>query len=199
MNKTKLYWTLQVGGWLSFALVQIIAFVMLGRALSLPQSTFLLLEAALFLLTTHLYRNFLVSRGWLAYNMSRLIPRVLLAVVLLAAAIYMMRTLVSIPLGMYRPEVAWNATNFIGLVLVYALIFFLWSTLYFIYHYFDRYNTTLKHQAAMNEIELNHLKSQLNPHFMFNALNSIRALVDENPAKSKNRLLNCPISCGARW
>ena len=35
----------------------------------------------------------------------------------------------------------------------------------------------------MIEIELNNLKSQLNPHFIFNALNSIRALVDENPIK----------------
>ena len=40
----------------------------------------------------------------------------------------------------------------------------------------------------MNEIELNNLKSQLNPHFIFNALNSIRALVDENPKKSKHSI-----------
>jgi LytS/YehU family sensor histidine kinase len=43
------------------------------------------------------------------------------------------------------------------------------------------------------QIELNNLRSQLNPHFIFNALNSIRALVDENPAKSKqaiNQLAN---------
>src|SRR5690606_39452870 len=36
-------------------------------------------------------------------------------------------------------------------------------------------------------------RSQLNPHFIFNALNSIRALVDENPQKSKqaiNQLAN---------
>jgi LytS/YehU family sensor histidine kinase len=37
----------------------------------------------------------------------------------------------------------------------------------------------------VKEIELSNLKSQLNPHFIFNALNSIRALVDEDPRKSK--------------
>ncbi len=36
----------------------------------------------------------------------------------------------------------------------------------------------------MVEIELKSLKSQLT-HILFNALNVIRALVDENPAKSK--------------
>jgi two-component system LytT family sensor kinase len=40
----------------------------------------------------------------------------------------------------------------------------------------------------MIEIELNNLKNQLNPHFIFNALNSIRALVDENPNKSKQAI-----------
>jgi hypothetical protein len=51
----------------------------------------------------------------------------------------------------------------------------------FAYHYFNEYNKSLKYEASMVEIELNNLKSQLNPHFIFNALNSIRALVDENP------------------
>jgi LytS/YehU family sensor histidine kinase len=40
-------------------------------------------------------------------------------------------------------------------------------------------------QASLKEAELNKLKSQLNPHFMFNAMNSIRALIDENPQKAK--------------
>ncbi len=39
-----------------------------------------------------------------------------------------------------------------------------------------------------NEIELNRLKAQLNPHFIFNSMNTIRALVDENPKKSKENI-----------
>src|SRR5690606_5122792 len=66
--------------------------------------------------------------------------------------------------------------------------FFLWFVLYFSYHYFDQYNKSLKYEASMVQIELNNLKSQLNPHFIFNALNSIRALVDENPEKSKQAI-----------
>src|SRR5690606_36171665 len=70
----------------------------------------------------------------------------------------------------------------------YAIILFVWSLFYFTYHYFERYNKSLKYEASMIEIELNNLKSQLNPHFIFNALNSIRALVDENPGKSKQAI-----------
>jgi LytS/YehU family sensor histidine kinase len=40
-------------------------------------------------------------------------------------------------------------------------------------------------QATLKEAELNKLKSQLNPHFMFNAMNSIRALIGEDPKKAK--------------
>lgn len=120
--------------------------------------------------------------------MSKLIPRVFVSVVVLGVIVYVLRMLITWPLGMYTSNIAWSISNFIGLTTIYALIFFVWSVLYFIYHYFERYNISLKHQAAMNEIELNNLKSQLNPHFIFNALNSIRALVNENPKKSKKSI-----------
>ena len=73
---------------------------------------------------------------------------------------------------------------------LFALMFFyiLWAAIYFIFHYFERYNASLKYDAIIYETELNKLKSQLNPHFIFNALNSIRALVDEDPRKSKRAI-----------
>lgn len=89
---------------------------------------------------------------------------------------------------MYDAKAAWIPSQIMGLSIVYALIYFVWLVLYYIYHYFERYNLSLKHEAAVHEIELNNLKSQLNPHFIFNALNSIRALVDEDPVKSKNAI-----------
>jgi two-component system LytT family sensor kinase len=69
----------------------------------------------------------------------------------------------------------------------------------FIIHYLERYNATLKYEALKNEIELNNLKSQLNPHFIFNALNSIRALVDEDPDKSKDAITQLSSICAALW
>lgn len=189
MNKLKLYWSLQIGGWLLFAVVQILGFLILGGIeLTQFQIIFWVLEAGLFLVTTHLFRNFIIYKNWLSLNMARLIPRVITSVILLALLVYLMRTFIAWPLGMFNPKIALQFSNVLGLTSVYSLIFFLWAVLYFIYHYFESYNTSLKHQAAINEIQLNNLRSQLNPHFIFNALNSIRALVDENPKKSKKSI-----------
>src|SRR3954468_11985863 len=53
-----------------------------------------------------------------------------------------------------------------------AIPFILWSLTYFGFHYLQNYKKTeiqnLRWEASRNEIELNKLKSQLNPHFMFN-------------------------------
>ncbi len=186
MNKIRLYWIIQLGGWTIFAISQLLIYQFVAENyLNGPRMGILILEAFFFLAFTHLFRNWLITSGWLAMEFRRLIPRSFLGVVIIAVLVYFSRVLVSIPFGEYKVSVAFDLPNFIGLTSIYALITFVWTMAYLIYHYFERYNLTLQRQAAMHEIELNNLKSQLNPHFIFNSLNSIRALVDEDPGKSK--------------
>jgi len=75
----------------------------------------------------------------------------------------------------------------------YSFIYlFIWNCIYFIYHYIDKSRTqqldTLKLQALVKELELKTIKSHINPHFIFNALNSIRALIDENPSRARDAI-----------
>ena len=189
MNKKKLYWTLQLGGWSFYSFIQILGGILISnQGIRLSQISFLIAEAILFLLLTHFFRYCIIRWGWLNIGMARLIPRLLVGAFVLGMFIYVFRNSVSYPLGMFDASVVFNLANFFGLTATYALIVFIWSVFYFTYHYFESYNKSLKYDAAINEIELNNLKSQLNPHFIFNALNSIRALVDENPNKSKNAI-----------
>lgn len=44
---------------------------------------------------------------------------------------------------------------------------------------------TLRLETLIKELELKTIKAHINPHFIFNALNSIRALVDENPKRAR--------------
>ena len=46
----------------------------------------------------------------------------------------------------------------------------------------------VKLESLVKELELKTIKSHINPHFIFNALNSIRALVDENPDRARTAI-----------
>jgi len=67
-----------------------------------------------------------------------------------------------------------------------------WNLIYFSYHYVEKARKsqidTIRLEALIKELELKTIKSQINPHFMFNALNSIRALIDENPPRARNAI-----------
>lgn len=190
VNKNRLYWTVQVLGWMFYALIQIIASAVIagGQGLNPKRVIFLCYESLCCLIVTHIFREWIHYRNWISHGMSRLISRVTLAVFVMGFGMYFLRVPGSMVLGIYRPGILFSSENIFGLSIVYVFIFLLWSVSYFVYNYFERYNNSLKLEASIRETELNNLKSQLNPHFIFNALNSIRALVDENPAKSKQAI-----------
>jgi len=189
VNKYRLYWTLQIGGWAAYFGAQIFTSYLAseGAEISTRRVLFLVFEAFICLLLTHFYRNYINERKWLSMSLARLIPHVLAAVFAMSVITYLVRIPVSMALDLFSYS-SFDPGKIVSGVFFYALIFFLWSTLHFIYNYFERYNKSLKLEASIKEIELSNLKSQLNPHFIFNALNSIRALVDENPAKSKQAI-----------
>ncbi|HPG12601.1 MAG TPA: histidine kinase, partial [Chitinophagaceae bacterium] len=64
-----------------------------------------------------------------------------------------------------------------------------WSMIYYFYHYYAKSQKqqldTLKLESLVKELELKTIKAHINPHFIFNSLNSIRALVDENPQRAR--------------
>jgi two-component system LytT family sensor kinase len=190
MSKKSLYWICQLGGWLFFVLSQSI-FYKLNNVLnfSLATSQFMLFVFGIVL--SHMYRNFIVNSKWLRINTASVIPRVIIAIVILATvheyAQYGVESLLNISGNKHRDNVVIVA-NIINL----AFVYFFWSLIYFLVFFIQNYKKAeienLKWAASINEIELNKLKSQLNPHFIFNAMNSIRALVDENPVKSKDAI-----------
>src|SRR6187549_710128 len=187
-NKLRIYWWLQIGGWSVYAIVQIYYYREASAVVSARRVIFLLFEGFVCLMVTHGFRYFLKRWKWLFLNLPKLVPGILLSISVMALLTYFLRLPGSFVLGIFNPEIAFDTERIIAFSSIYLVIYFLWSVLYFTYHYFDQYSKSLKYEASMIEIELNNLKSQLNPHFIFNALNSIRALVDENPMKSKQAI-----------
>ena len=77
--------------------------------------------------------------------------------------------------------------------IIFAFILIsLWLLLYMIWHYLERNRKDelgrLSLEKTVKELELKTIKSHINPHFIFNSLNSIRALVEENPKRARTAI-----------
>ncbi|MGQ0828391.1 MAG: sensor histidine kinase [Bacteroidota bacterium] len=190
MNKKGLYWICQLGGWLFFVLLQSL-FFKLSNAFNtnVAISQFILFIFGIAI--SHLYRDVIIKLNWLKLTALQLIPRVIIATILFATLLEYSQYGVELLLNISGNKHI-DTVNVVTNILNLAFLFFFWSLIYFLFHYIENYKkaeiANLKWEASINEIELNKLKSQLNPHFMFNAMNSIRALVDENPGKSKDAI-----------
>lgn len=184
MNKYTLYWICQIIGWQLYAAFSIFTFFLINDYFDQQQIlTEILFRAPFNIIITHFFRTLLIRKGWLKYTWKRLFPIISLFVLLMSISNY---------IGIYIYTAIFDpGSNLYTLKEIFTgigepfVLYTLWSIIYFIFHYFERYNKSLQYEVAINEFELNNLKTQLNPHFIFNALNSIRALVDEDPKKSK--------------
>ncbi|MEP0366533.1 MAG: histidine kinase [Cyclobacteriaceae bacterium] len=186
MTKKQIYWLCQILGWGLYGLLQIILYAT-AQATDLAHIVGEVILVLFYILSTHFIRFTLIRFGWLGLSLSRLIPRLFGLILLLSALNYASLIAYTSFIGelsnrdfLLIPVIL----NLFGPLVIYAI----WTMVYLSFHYFENYNKSLKYEAAVKEIELRNLRSQLNPHFIFNALNSIRALVDEDPKKSKNAI-----------
>lgn len=102
---------------------------------------------------------------------------------------------VSVGIGSY-PDAPWYMHAFTALKNSFVhnktFVFLSWSGLYFGIKYWrdvliERENARQSNMLA-HEAQLEMLRYQLNPHFLFNSLNSIQALVRENPDGAEKML-----------
>lgn len=79
--------------------------------------------------------------------------------------------------------------RFVYLILVYALL----VMIYYLVNYYRQYNEKLMQEAELKQViqqsELNMLKAQINPHFLFNSLNSIHSLIMTDTDKASDMLM----------
>jgi two-component system, LytTR family, sensor kinase len=73
------------------------------------------------------------------------------------------------------------------------LFYFILVMIYYVIIYYNKLQEKLKNEAKLREIvkdsELNLLKAQINPHFLFNSLNSVSSLTITNPSKAQEMVV----------
>lgn len=188
-KRVLLYWLCQLSGWLTVAGFYLIAARLRGGPDS-PIDEFVVVLGASAIVAigwTHLYRGLLRRWGWAALGPARLLPRVLGASLVLGAVIPFTAAPVWYQVfgGRTEPVRVWAPSAVMG----WSWTVLMWNIVYFGVHYLERLRRAeldrLQLAVAAAEAKLYGLMSQLNPHFLFNCLNSVRALIVEDPAKAQ--------------
>lgn len=193
MRASKLYWIAQVLGWISY--ISLVTVSVLTNNPADLDLQFLLSIISIILFgigVTHIQRYLFIKMGWLDLRLFPLIPRLLvssfLSATVMTALLMGVDQLINMGAGVEKIEFSRVLINIISL---WILVMF-WNAIYFTYHFFQKSRnqeiTNLELEASKTESELKNLRSQLNPHFLFNSLNSIRALVDLDPVKAKKSI-----------
>ena len=76
-----------------------------------------------------------------------------------------------------------------GYTLYVGFVVFFYAVNYY-YAYKEKSKNEVKLVALVKEAELQALKSQINPHFLFNSLNSISSLTMTDPARAQEMVIN---------
>ncbi|GBD89272.1 sensor histidine kinase YehU [bacterium BMS3Abin03] len=187
MKRKTVYWLCQIIGWGTFLLLNLII-ISSFKELHWER----IVTGIFFVITgisfTHIFRGIIKKRNWLKLPLKKIIPNVIISSFILGIVIYGLTYGVSFFSGMMDRENYTAIKPVLGIINTTGLALF-WALIYFSIHYLENYKKTeiesLIWEAAVKDYELKTLKSQLNPHFMFNAMNSIRALIEEDPESAK--------------
>lgn len=191
-RRNQVYWLSQFVGWGLFVLGNILSASMQGSSMQgiYVISLFIFVVG---ILTTHVFRILYNKWNWSRLSIPLLIPRVFLASVLMSLAFVLLNSVFT---NLLISETGLLSELFTVPFLVntlnFSALFLIWNIIYFAVHIFENWKreeiVNLELKASQTEIELNSFKAQMNPHFMFNSMNSIRALIDEDPVKAKEAI-----------
>lgn len=198
MAKKKLYWICQISGWFLYAVLNLL-FYALQNTVSFSDVWIFLVWFPLGIGITHLFRFVVIKTGIMKLTLYIQIPLVIIGSFFNAGLFFFLQSFIEQAVNIQPDEMILElflstlknlfTIDIIANIINIAFVFFFWSLSYFSYHFLISFTesemNSLRLQATMKETELNKIKSQLNPHFMFNSMNSIRALIDENPFKAK--------------
>jgi signal transduction histidine kinase len=191
INRLPKYWLFQVMGWALFTGINIffaLTYNLFDRQFILRISIYVVIG----FLMSHVMRKVIKAVRLLERHVNVQLVGFVLVSFGFAVLVGTLETYASILLNLeYKEEAKFEMLQkIVSNMFTSFIYFFIWNCIYFIYHYVaeTRKNQldNLKLEALVKSLELKTIKSHINPHFIFNALNSIRALIDEDPNRARH-------------
>lgn len=190
-TSTVRYWSFQIGGWTLYALINIFFAVLFDQLTSdmMIRLLFLLETGFLF---SHLMRQTIHKSQILLKSLQYQVINFVILTIVFAILWALVQTPFEIVCNLrsisVEERIIFHLLFFKNFTTC-AVLLFIWNSIYFMYHYVMKSRKqqldTLQLEALVKELELKTIKAHINPHFIFNSLNSIRALIDENPQRAR--------------
>ncbi len=177
------YWICQFAGWGFTAVANIVQSVGFAPD-NVPSIAAIYIWAAISgLALSHGWRSFLHRKGWLADSGNapwlRLAGYILLLGLVQTGIVIIAFAVARLP-GSFK---SWAFLPFA--IFAWTLAFSVWTAIYAYVLSLRRAkrleSESLRFELLAKDAELRALQSQVNPHFFFNSLNSVRALIYESP------------------
>ena len=145
---------------------------------------------------SELLRGIALRQRWLERSSFGLALRVVLAVLLLPVALQLLLYVVlTCGLNFGWLEIPGGRANYgsFGVIIAYwlnsAMPLAIWAAAWVSMQALSRFRqgelSRLRAEAAASTLELDALRARLNPHFVFNALNNLRALINEDAERAR--------------
>lgn len=190
-KSTRQYYLAQIIFWGGYFLLNLV-FISLTYATPLLVFIFLLLSMLLFV-TTHVMRSLYkrIAPRWsfvrIAVNLIWLLPLFALAIQILLFFI------TGLSISLFSLDTGAMQKSSMGSVFIYTvdtcIMLVLWCTVYLLRaEFIKRRQTEIAHwklQSELKDAELQFLRSQINSHFLFNALNNLRSLIREDAERAR--------------
>lgn len=188
MTRQQTYLLCQFAGWGLHALANITFATAFGQ--TNPKMVWVYAAAALVgVAVSHQLRQVIRQQRWLDLSLGRLVPR--LAAGTLAGGLTLSTAVGLVmlwPIQLMPPR-SWNWLMWSASVSIWSTTLLLWLMIYLGIHYFERLRRAeidqVRLEVAAKDAQLRSLLAQVNPHFLFNSLNSLRALIVEDPTRAQ--------------
>ncbi len=190
------YWLCQVAGWGIVGIIMI--FFAHAYKVSISNGELLIRIGIVFvagIFTTHILRLFIKWRGWMMESIEKVIPKLAIALIV-TSLLFSLLVLGANTFFNFEGVGGGKKLTFLaklsGSTIDNGLFILPWVLIYYFYHFIEKSRRqqldTFQLESLIKELELKTIKAHINPHFIFNSLNSIRALIDENPSRARTAI-----------